>query len=465
VWLVAAVFTLGVSLFVQLVILQCVFPSWADPSGLLAGHDSIRFHEVAAEQALRINAEGWSAWELRPNRWGISGLMSIWYALFGPVPASWAIVQATIYGLSVALLFAIMIRISGDRGLAVFSVIPALLLPSTAVLYVFPHRDVFVFLGLMLAIYGLVRIATLDSLSNKGRLVWLGGGVSLVMAGFYIAGSVRVFTAELFLGATGLVGVVLLVKWLICFILKKRIRIVHAIGPAAMLALIVFMSMAGKGNHFDAELRPNDASLGVATDAFFEAYRTRTASGEHVSPEISAPRGDGWRQSVWVPEIIDDKFRRLSGARDRFLRLSGHGRSLVDGDINFRATQEILAYLPRASQIGLFSPFPEHWKPHPNAPTSRNLERGVVGVEMIFLYFLLPFALFTVWWRRRETALWVALLPAMGWVVVYATTVPVIGALVRYRYGAYLLIIAVAMVGLGEVMRRFRGRSGNSLGL
>jgi hypothetical protein len=140
------------------------------------------------------------------------------------------------------------------------------------------------------------------------------------------------------------------------------------------------------------------------------------------------------------------------------MRISGHGRSTIDSEIQFRSATDMLAYLPRALQIGLLAPFPEYWKPHPEAPASRNFERAVAGGEMIFLYALFPFALFALWWRGRELALWVAFLPVMGWVLVYAATVPVIGALVRYRYGAYLVIIAIAMAGLGEAIRRLRRR-------
>ena len=127
--------------------------------------------------------------------------------------------------------------------------------------------------------------------------------------------------------------------------------------------------------------------------------------------------------------------------------------------MQFRSAVDVLAYLPRAVKIGLLAPFPEFWKPHPEAPASRNFERVVVGSEMFLLYWILPFVLYTVWLHGRKLELWVAFLPVMGWVLVYSATVPVVGALVRYRYGAYLLVIAIAMAGLGEAIRRIRRRS------
>jgi hypothetical protein len=280
VFLVAALFALGVSWFVQLVLLPWVMPGWLHPSGVLAGHDSIRFHAVAVDQALRIQSEGWTAWELRPNGWGVSGLMSAWYAWFGPHPASWAVVQATVYGLAVTFLFTIMFRITADPFLAAFSVLPALLLPSTLALYVFPHRDVFVFLGLMLSIYGFVRISTLESLRGTDRLLWMGLGSALVMTGYFIAGAVRVFTGELFLGVAGIVFLILLFRAGVCFLRQRKVQFAALVGPAVVLALIVIMVSVDKGGHFDAELEPVEEALVTQSD-------------------VDA----GWVRAGWLPSV------------------------------------------------------------------------------------------------------------------------------------------------------------------
>jgi hypothetical protein len=445
VFVVAGLVALGATWLVQLVLLPLVLPGWAHPSGLLAGHDSVGFHRVAEEQALLIESEGWAAWELRPNQWGISGLMSAWYVWFGPHPESWGLVQAMLYGLAVMLLFSIMFRITSDRVLAVFSILPALLLPSTMVLYVFPHRDVFVFFGLMLLMYGFVRISTLEWIDKKNYCFWIVLWSGLVMSGYFVAGVVRTFTAELFLGISGIVFLILFFRAGFHIFRQRSANNGVFLSPVAVLVLISIMVGVDTGGYFDKELKP------VVTPQSTQSVEA-AGTGEEVSDT-------GWKRAGWLPKALDDRLRRLAGARDHLLEDFGHGRSVIDAEVQFRSATDVLAYLPRALQIGIFAPFPEFWKPHPEAPASRNVERVVVGVEMALLYVVLPFALYTVWLHGRKLQLWLAFLPVVGWVLVYAATVPVVGALVRYRYGAYLLIIAIAMAGLGEAIRRIRSRS------
>jgi hypothetical protein len=48
--------------------------------------------------------------------------------------------------------------------------------------------------------------------------------------------------------------------------------------------------------------------------------------------------------------------------------------------------------------------------------------------------------------------------PSVAWIMVYASTVPVVGSLVRYRYGALLLLLCIALAalirwGLGRNLR------------
>jgi hypothetical protein len=127
-------------------------------------------------------------------------------------------------------------------------------------------------------------------------------------------------------------------------------------------------------------------------------------------------------------------------------------------DVHFRSVGDILGYAPRAAQLGFLAPFPTDWVPRSDAPSNRNLERVVMGFEMVLVYLLLPCLLLALWRYRQTLALWLTLVPSVAWIMVYASTVPVVGSLVRYRYGALLLLLCIALAalirwGLGRNLR------------
>src|SRR5690606_18125579 len=99
----------------------------------------------------------------------------------------------------------------------------------------------------------------------------------------------------------------------------------------------------------------------------------------------------------------------------------------VDLDYRYHSVEDILLYTPRALQIGLLSPFPNHWLPDDEASPVRNVYRVSAGAEMVVIYAMLPFLLYAAWIWRARPELWVMLVPALMWIMIYAYTVPVVG--------------------------------------
>lgn len=435
--LIVSFFLLFSILFVQLVLLGYIFPHWSDGNGLIPGQDVTRFHGVAAEQAEAIALYGWSAWELRPNGWGISGLMSAWYALTLPEPWVLAPIQALLYGVSVALLAKLVSAVTENNRIALLSVLPAVLLPSAAIIYAQPHRDLYVMFGLMLAIYGWWLLFRMQQVPLQKALGLAACGSGLIAVGFIVAWLVREFSAEIFQGLGGLF--VLLLCLLAGYGLRQTRRYLASTLASPVVALLLLFAMASfhSGDFFTRELQ-------VAPEV----------TESPGAPEMDV--GDGWRSVNWLPTRIDDSLRRLAGAREHFIRGYSHGRTAIDTGVHFRHVVDMVDYTPRAVQVGMLSPFPHQWLPHPEAEPVRNAYRVLGGAEMAVLYLVLPFLLYAGWYWRRRPAFWVLLVPALAWVMVYAYTVPVVGSLVRYRFPGYVILVALAVAGLCQAVLHWR---------
>lgn len=460
-WRVVGLFfltTLASTWFIQLVLLTLLFPHWSDGNGLLRGWDVGGFHSVAAAQTLLIAEQGWQAWELRPNGWGVSGLLSAWYAMTIPAPWAFAPVQSLLYAVGMGVVFVLMHAVCGQRRHALIAVLPFLVFPSAATLYAQPHRDLFVFCAVMLALLGwwqLLRVQTQHALWRM--LVLCLGGMLLIAAGFTLGFAVRSLFADLL----QLIAVIMLV-------ISVMVATAHALrgfpdrwyGPLisvfASLAVAVVMLLGHQSSGYSdwATVATDSASNDEQRAADEPGTSDGMPSDTMLTDADPVVVSSVWEPSEWLPGRIDASFRRLAGARNHLLTDYGDSRSLVDGDVVFSSTVDVLAYLPRAMQIGVLSPFPAQWAPHPEAPPFRNIQRVLNGAEILVWYALFPFLGVALWVWRARPAVWVIVLPASAWIAVYAITVPMVGALVRYRYVALILLFSLAVAAFLRAVER-----------
>ncbi|WP_155833522.1 hypothetical protein [Halomonas sp. BC04] len=317
-----AIATCVISWFVQLVILGVIVPEWSDGNGLIPGQDVSGFHRVAAAQAELIALHGWSAWELRPNGWGISGLMSAWYVITVPAPWSLVPLQAAMYGTCVAVIYGMLLELGLQRRLAAIALLPALLLPSGAMIYAQPHRDVVVFFGLMLAIQGWWWLACIQRINNGWAAARLAvSGSALVFIGFILSWIVRAFSGEIFQGLAGLVIIVLVVFALAACMKYRRLSCYTLASPLLVLLVLIAMNQFHSGGHFSRYLDEVDT-----------APRTDTDMADLIELE-------GWLPTSWLPSAIDDRLRRYP----------------VLGNISFRVTAMVE---PLSTRISIIATLP-----------------------------------------------------------------------------------------------------------
>src|SRR5690554_2999065 len=338
--------------------------------------------------------------------------MSAWYALTLPEPWVLAPIQALLYGISIALLAKLAFAVTESSRLSLLAILPAVLLPSAAIVYAQPHRDLYVMFGLMLAIYGWWLLFRMQQVPFAQALRLAVCAATLITIGFVVAWVVREFSAEIFQGLAALF--VLLLGLLAWRSLRHRpcYRVSALASPIVALLLLVAMASFHSGDFFSHELESDTVDTLDTLDT--------------TGPQVESDR---WIPAAWLPGRVDDLLRRLSGARDHFIRRYSHGRTAIDTDVHFRHVTDVVAYTPRAAHIGVFSPFPSQWLPHPDAEPARNAYRMLGGAEMALLYLIMPFLLYAGWCWWRRPAFWILLVPALAWVMVYAYTVPVVGSL------------------------------------
>lgn len=456
--LIVSVLTAVLAWSVQLLVLGVLFPHWGDGHGLLNNQDASAFNAVAMQQAALIAEHGWSAWQLRPNGWGVSGILSAWYALTWPSPAAFVPVQVLLYGVAAACLFVVFRHISGQRWLAVCGLLP-LFLASSATIYAQPHRDVFVFAGFVLMVFAWLQWQQAVSATASLRWQRLIGGLVALPIGFVLAWMARPYAAEIMLGVNALMLVLLCGLAAVQVWRAPRHALIPVVAVSVALLAIALTTQLPTRAHFDRIYVTErvGAQQPVPTDRSAEANDVTTGRIDAVAATEMAMSQD-WISVDWLPARLDDQFRRLATARDSFAIENHFARSAVDLDRRFGRVHDVVAYLPRALSLGLLAPFPTDWRPHPNAPSNRNAERVLAGAEMALLYVALPFFLLALYRWGRRPPVWFAVLPAAVWLTVYSLTVPVVGALVRYRFPAMVIISGIALMMLFEVIRRWRSR-------
>lgn len=426
VWLGLFVFMYAwlASLLLQLWVIPTLFTQPGAAEGLVV-LDSIGFDRIAKEKAAEIVSIGWSAWELRPQQQSPVGIASFFYALFGPTPASMLPFNAVVHAISACVVMMIL------RGF--FTAMPALLgalvfalNPASFEWVAQIHRDGIFILGNLLLILGILRFID-DPEPGTGRMkvwYWL-GWVLVPLVGTFLIWVARPYWVQIALITLVLATVTVMLITLICR-MNAGYRMAWFVGMAVLVGMFQLWLIRF---HMPQEpiIIPEYASQ---TDL--------TGSDESGSEEAAKQSRFVWRHTGWLPMAVEGRFYRIATAR--LGAISQGGNSLVDADWRLDSVGSVLAYLPRALQLGLFSPFPELWGGQASTP-AMTMARKVVGAVTLVFYVCLLGLAFGLWRIRKNLSLWVMIGACLTGILVYAVTYPNIGTLIRYRYGFYMLLI------------------------
>jgi hypothetical protein len=172
-----------------------------------------------------------------------------------------------------------------------------------------------------------------------------------------------------------------------------------------------------------------------------------------------------WTPTDWLPQFIENKAYSIAQTREGSRTGYPNAKTNIDTHIKFHSFKEIMAYIPRALQIGLFAPFPVHWFGEGRFQHNTWMRR-IAAFEMIGLYFFLPFLLFSLWHWRKKIEIWMIMVFSFGMILLLSLIVCNIGTLYRMRYGYIMILMALSIAGfikLCEKLNHVRNSRNNKL--
>lgn len=132
--------------------------------------------------------------------------------------------------------------------------------------------------------------------------------------------------------------------------------------------------------------------------------------------------------------------------RYRFSAFYSEAGSGIDRDARFDDFESLLLYLPRASEIGLWAPFPNTWVA--SGKRVGSVGKLLSGAETLVIYAFELLALAAVILPPRRLAAWLLLALTTFGVTALGLVVPNVGALYRFRYTFWVLLIVLGAKGL-----------------
>ena len=238
-----------------------------------------------------------------------------------------------------------------------------------------------------------------------------------------------------FFFATGLLGAMLLV---IRQLLERRYLLWNMILPLTILLAMAFLlhflvyrsQSVERMKQFPAEQTgPPKISTALQVPSLTVPVSSAAKSGNTFALRLRRP--------------ADAFAKRVGSLRFKFVRNYPDAGSTVDSDREFMSLKDLLGYLPRAMEIGLWAPFPDTW-----ISSGRHVGHAgqlLAGAETFFIYLCQALAICAVVRTPRRLSLWFLIAMVTFGVTSLALLVPNVGALYRYRYAFWLMVIVIAM--------------------
>lgn len=172
--------------------------------------------------------------------------------------------------------------------------------------------------------------------------------------------------------------------------------------------------------------------------------KTAVDPGEQVPTVVSwiTPRDPN--RSAETRHVVGDRLaRRISSMRSRFAASYADAGSLLDTQTEFRNASDLLRYVPRALEIGMWAPFPSMW--FSAGKRVGNVGKLVSGFEMLAIYLLQALVAYALVREPQRLVLWFVVVIVVCGVTALGFVIPNAGAIYRFRY-VFWILLAVAAI-------------------
>lgn len=406
-----------------------VAPALVDRDGLMGSFafDSYDYQRGAIEANELLRKDELIAWATAPQPLHVK-IVSVSFALLSPL-FGYSTLSAEPYNLVcyiaiVALVFALGREVGGERaGLlsaAVVALWPTFLLHTLQLL-----KDPLFITAALAFLLCAVTLLSRTYRSRSSAAVSLVAIVLVIMLGF-----VRFSFVLLMIGVAVLISCLLIVRQM-----RQRQWLFWNMAPAvAILVTGLILLPVFSGHKLRSVKRYSADQFGPAK-----------ASGDATMQVASVVR------NVAHPAASHMRFpRRISAIRSRFAAAYSESGSLLDPATEFTSVTDLVRYVPRAVEIGMWAPFPSTW--FSAGRRVGNAGKFISGCETLAIYLLQLLALVALIRGRRQLTLWFLLTVVVCGVTAIAFVVPNAGAIYRFRYLFWMLLIIAAMTGLSTAL-------------
>lgn len=216
-------------------------------------------------------------------------------------------------------------------------------------------------------------------------------------------------------------------------LIARQVREKH-FQAANLVGMVLLILMIIGATRLIPKFRPPEMPMHTVETTGAEKSLERVGSATNPTSVASNP-STGFVRRVW-------------NARQRFIDEYPDAGSNIDSQVELITTADILRFLPRATVIGFFAPFPNMWLGAGNqvGPAGRRLS----GVETLAMYLVEGLAIVGLWTGWRRFSVWLLWLVATIGMISLGLVVVNVGALYRLRYVFVILLIILAAEGAAQ---------------
>lgn len=430
-FVVVAIYAFISMYIMRLVVLPYIAHS-VDTWGNLGG-DPQYYHALALDLAGRLREFGVSAWELRPEGQGPAGVMGLVY--FFTANQFFVVLLNSVLHATSSCFLILLVKEWFSLRVSIFSSLPFVVSPYQIHWFSQINKESYVVCGFFLLLYGVLRLVKY-CLNSSGEINsrFVCRFFFCAVVGAFLISLSRPFVVSILQIALGVlflcVCVFLFVKhrsfWLLVFI------------SVALVSCLGFFTRGAASDRTISEFASMAASKSPPSFDQLVEYP--------VVNECLVETLGGWRESEFVPHVLDVKLKALLSQRCLyFMQLYDENSmtraSVFDYDIRPLSFVDVVGYFPKAFNLALFFPYPSMWF----QGGGRSVFYLMASLEMISFCIFLPFLIFMMVFDRRAHLLWLPVLLSASLIAVYGLGVPYAGALYRYRYPFWMALLSLGM--------------------